>query len=97
MNRTRRAESVKKLTLEKLKEAPLLKHASSPRGEISIRLLVDEVIKYLLEIIEALMQEENAANYLGCLQASEKMHKELERKMANMVGEKCYEIRCEFL
>ena len=32
LNRTRRAESVKKLTLEKLKEAPLLKQASSARG-----------------------------------------------------------------
>ena len=58
---------------------------------------MDEVIKYLLEIIEALLQEENAANYRSCLAASEQMHRELERKMANLVGEKCYEIRCEFL
>jgi hypothetical protein len=51
LNRTKRAESVKKLTLDKLKEGAIFKQVSSPRSEISIKLLVDEIIKYLIEII----------------------------------------------
>lgn len=50
-----------------------------------------------MEIIEALLQEENSGNYRNFLAASEAMHRELERKMVNAIAEKAYEMRCEFM
>ena len=98
LNKTKRAESVKKIALDKLKQVPLFKHQPPNRNpEISVKCLIDEVIKYLVDIIEVLLQEENSQNYITYMGVSEKMYKELEKKMIAMIAEKSYEIRCEFI
>ena len=51
----------------------------------------------MVDIIEVLLQEENSQNYITYMGVSEKMYKELEKKMIAMIAEKSYEIRCEFI
>jgi hypothetical protein len=72
LNRTKRADSLRKVTLDHLRDVPRL---HSPRGgrsgeEVGLKTVVEEVVKYLMEIVEALLQEENSENYRSFLAAS---------------------------
>lgn len=95
LNRTKRADSLRKVALDQLREVPRAQARGG--GEVGLRAVVEEVVKYLMEIVEALLQEENSENYRSFLAAAEAMHRELERKMLNTVAERCSELRCELI
>ena len=68
LNRTKRSESLRKLSAERTNFNPLLS------AESSLKHLIEEVIKYLLEIIERLLLEENSNNYISYLKKTEEMN-----------------------
>lgn len=45
-------------------------------GEVSIKRIVDEVLKYLIDIIEMLLLEENSNNYATFLEKVQEMNEE---------------------
>jgi hypothetical protein len=51
-----------------------LKGVASPRSEITLKSMIDEILKYLIEIIETLLEEENSTNYINFMKKNEEMN-----------------------
>ena len=65
---------------EELCQSPL-----SPRSELPLKHIIDEVLKHLIDIIEMLLLEENSNNYISFMKKMEEMNQESEKKMSLMI------------